>query len=65
MLSCEELNGQYILLQQRCTDQGAELAQARADHNQVCRELVESQSKVCDHGCIGGSVFRCVLNYVG
>ena len=46
MLSCEELNGQYILLQQRCSDQGTELAQARAEHQRVSVELAQSQSKV-------------------
>ena len=46
MLSCEELNGQYVLLQQRCSNQGEELAQARAEHQRVSMELVETKSKV-------------------
>ena len=46
MLSCEELNGQYVLLQQWCSNQGEELAQARAEHQRVSMELVETKSKV-------------------
>ena len=45
MLSCEELNGQHVLLQQRCSNQGEELAQAREDHQRVSMEL-ETKSKV-------------------
>ena len=58
MLSCEELNGQYVLLQRRCSDQGVELAQARAEHQQVKMELAESQSKVSRAGN-GGECFIC------
>ena len=46
VLSCEELNGQYTMLQQRCTDQGTELAQARVDYKRASVELAESHSKV-------------------
>ena len=46
MVSCEELNGQHVLLQQRCSNQGEELAQARAKHQRVSMELVGMKSKV-------------------
>ncbi|XP_065898660.1 putative leucine-rich repeat-containing protein DDB_G0290503 [Dysidea avara] len=46
VLSCEELNGQYTMLQQRCTDQGTELAQARVDYKRASVELAESHSKI-------------------
>jgi len=46
VLSCEELNGQYTTLQQQCTDQGAELAEARADYKKASVELAESHSRV-------------------
>ena len=46
MLSCEELNGQHVLLQQRCSNLGEELAQARDEHQRVSMELVETKNKV-------------------
>ena len=46
MLSFEELNGQYVLLQQLCSNQGEGPAQARAEHQRVSMELVEMKSKV-------------------
>ena len=46
MLSCEELNGQYVLVQQHCSNQGEGMAQARAEHQRVSMELVETKCKV-------------------
>ena len=60
MLSCEELNGQYVLLQQRCSNQGEELAQARAEHQRVSMELVDTKNKV-EQTSNGGGYFSCVL----
>ena len=60
MLSCEELNGQYVMLQQRCSNQGEELAQARAEHQRVSMELLETKSKV-EQTSYGGEYFNCVV----
>ena len=65
MLSCEELNGQYVLLQQRCSDQGVELAQARAEHQRAKMELAESQSKVSPASDGGkGRCFICLYRLI-
>ena len=60
MLSCEELNGQYVMLQQRCSNQGEELAQARAEHQRVSMELLETKNKV-EQTSNGGGYFSCVV----
>jgi len=60
VLSCEELNGQYVVLQQRCSNQGVELAQARAECERVSMQLAESQSKVIIVS-YGWECFSCCL----
>ena len=61
VLSCEELNGQYTMLQQRCTDQGTELAQARVDYKRASVELAESHSKVSPTHLCAGALYVIVL----
>ena len=64
-MSCEELNGQYVVLQQCCSNQGVELAQARAECERVNMQLAESRSKVtvASHGweCFSVGLYRSIL----